>query len=87
MTVLSGGKNGTNLEQGSQLYASFEFAFAAKSNKINALILCACSSDGLERRSPEPKVARSNRARRTTTNPITYSQKNILKNTQKRPSI
>ena len=28
--------------------------------------MCACSSVGLERRSPEPKVAGSNPARRTT---------------------
>ncbi len=36
------------------------------SDRIGARIACACSSVGLERRSPEPKVARSNRARRTT---------------------
>jgi hypothetical protein len=33
--------------------------------KSNIIDTCACSSAGLERRSPEPKVARSNRARRT----------------------
>src|SRR5437867_9045992 len=35
-------------------------------------IACACSSAGLERRSPEPKVAGSNPARRTIWEPITY---------------
>jgi hypothetical protein len=58
--------------------------FRAESSIFNA---CACSSDGLERRSPEPKVAGSNPARRTITFPIIYSQNARSKNPEKRPPI
>ena len=55
--------------------------------KSSILTTCACSSAGLERRSPEPKVARSNRARRTTSNSIAYSQSRYQQKGQKWASI
>ena len=73
LRVFEGGENVTNLASAVSGDDFYGLDFRAKFS-IFSTCICACSSVGLERRSPEPKVAGSNPARRTTIDPNPHTQ-------------